>query len=131
MAEQEQKHFDAFDRMVKTRGVRPTALEPVWHVAGYALGAATALMGPKAAMACTVAIEDTIDAHYKAQIETLDAAEPKDAELHAAVTQFRDEELEHRAEALKHGAEDAPAYPLLSAAIRFGCRMAISLSERI
>jgi ubiquinone biosynthesis monooxygenase Coq7 len=117
--------------MVKTRGVRPTALEPLWHVAGFALGAATAAMGPKAAMACTVAVEDAIDAHYKAQIETLKERDDKDPELLETVERFRAEELEHRAEALKHGAEQAPAFPLLSAAIRFGCRVAISLSERI
>ena len=64
MAEQELRHFETFDRMIKDRAVRPTVLEPIWHIAGYALGAATALMGEKAAMACTVAVEDVIDAHY-------------------------------------------------------------------
>src|SRR4029077_2405931 len=74
MAEQERTHFDAFDRMVKERAVRPTALEPLWQAAGYALGAATALMGEKAAMACTVAVEDVIDEHYANQIDRLGTA---------------------------------------------------------
>ena len=128
MASQEQEHFDAFDRMVKERGVRPTALEPVWRVAGFALGAATALLGEKAAMACTVAVEDVIDEHYSAQIEQLGNTDP---ELKEAVVKFHADECAHRDEAIAHGAREAPAYPLLSAAIRFSCRIAIGLSERI
>lgn len=130
MAAQEQEHFDTFSEMVKTREVRPTALEPVWHIAGYALGAATALMGEKAAMACTVAVEDVIDEHYARQIETL-SDRPAEAELKSTVEKFRQDELDHRDEALARGAEQAPFYGLMSSAIRFGCRTAIRLSERI
>jgi ubiquinone biosynthesis monooxygenase Coq7 len=129
MEAQERRHFETFDRMVKERQVRPTALEPVWHVAGYALGAVTALMGEKAAMACTVAVEDAIDKHYAKQISRLSDA--NDAELKDTVSRFRQDELDHRAEAVAHGAEQAPGYSLLSAAIRLGCRVAIRLSERI
>src|SRR5215471_580117 len=89
MAEQEQSHFDVFDEMVKERKVRPTALEPVWRVAGFALGAATALLGEKAAMACTVAVEDVIDEHYRNQIERLGKNEP---ELKEAISRFREDE---------------------------------------
>jgi len=128
MAAQEQEHFDALDRMVKARAVRPTALEPLWRAAGYALGAATALMGEKAAMACTVAVEDVIDEHYTHQIARLGANEP---ELKQAIEKFHADECAHRDEALMRGAREAPAYPLLSAAIRLSCRMAIALSERI
>jgi 3-demethoxyubiquinol 3-hydroxylase len=128
MAAQEQKHFDAFDHMVKIRAVRPTALEPVWRAAGYALGAVTALMGEKAAMACTVAVEDVIDAHYSKQIDRLGNDEP---ELKKTIERFHADECAHRDTALEHGAREAPAYPLLSAAIRFSCRMAIALSERL
>jgi ubiquinone biosynthesis monooxygenase Coq7 len=130
MAAQEKRHFDTFSQMVKERGVRPTALEPVWHVAGFALGAATALMGEKAAMACTVAVEEVIDAHYAKQIDKL-SAYPDESELKATVEDFRQDELEHRDEALSRGAEETPLYSLLSSAIRFGCRTAIRLSERI
>ncbi len=128
MAEQEQVHLNTFDRLLNERDVRPTALAPFWHVAGFALGAATAMMGPKAAMACTVAVEDEIDEHYAAQEVEL---EDKDPELKETVTAFRAEEAEHRATALEHGAEEAVAYPLLSRAIRMGCRAAIRLSEKI
>jgi ubiquinone biosynthesis monooxygenase Coq7 len=128
MAAQEQKHFDTFDRMIKDRAVRPTALEPLWRAAGFALGAATALMGEKAAMACTVAVEDVIDEHYSRQIERLDKSEP---ELKATIENFHADECAHRDEALERGAQQAPAYPLLSAAIRLSCRLAIALSERI
>jgi 3-demethoxyubiquinol 3-hydroxylase len=128
MQAQEQTHFDTFDRMIKDRQVRPTALSPVWQVAGYALGAATALLGEKAAMACTVAVEDVIDEHYASQIERLGAAEPA---LSATIAKFHAEECAHRDEALARGATEAPAYPVLSAAIRFSCRLAIALSKRI
>ncbi len=128
MAAQEDEHLETFDRLVNERGVRPTALAPVWHVAGFALGAATALMGPKAAMACTAAVETEIDNHYAAQLAELD---DKDPELAGHVKKFREDEIEHREKAIEHGAEEAPAYPLLSGVIRLGCRAAIRLSEKI
>ncbi len=113
MAAQEKEHFDRFDNLVRERGVRPTMLEPLWRVAGYALGATTALMGEKAAMACTVAVEEVIDEHYADQAERLGDS---DTELKSLIEGARAEELEHREHALASGAEDAPAYPLLSAA---------------
>lgn len=128
MAAQEEAHLTKFNALVAAHGVRPTLLQPFWHVAGYALGAATALMGPEAAMACTAAIETEIDRHYSAQ---LDALGEDDAELAGVIREFREDEREHRDAALAAGAEQAPAYPLLSAAIRLGCRAAIRLSERI
>jgi ubiquinone biosynthesis monooxygenase Coq7 len=103
-------------------------LQPVWSVAGYALGAATALIGPEAAMACTVAVETEIDRHYSAQLDALGDSDP---ELSEQIREFRDDEREHHDAALAAGAERAPAYPLLSGAIRLGCRLAIRLSERI
>lgn len=128
MAEQEARHRVFFDRMIAERRVRPTILAPFWNVAGFALGAATAAMGPRAAMACTAAIETEIDAHYREQLEELGDDDP---ELSAAIADFRAEELEHKAAALAAGAESAPAYPLLSATIRAGCRAAIALAKRI
>jgi ubiquinone biosynthesis monooxygenase Coq7 len=128
MADQERTHYETFDRMVKDRGVRPTALEPVWRVAGYALGAVTAALGEKAAMACTVAVEEVIDGHYGKQVERLGTSDP---ELKETVQKFHKEELEHRDEALARGAEQAPGYALMSAAIKLSCRLAIALSERV
>ena len=128
MAAQEAGHRQRFDALIAARGVRPTALQPLWSVAGYALGAATALIGPEAAMACTAAIEQEIDRHYSAQLEELGDEDP---ELAAMIAEFRDDEREHHATAMAAGAERAPGYPLLSGAIRLGCRMAIRLSERL
>ena len=128
MKEQEQVHLDTFARLIAERRVRPTALLPFWHVAGFALGAATALMGHRAAMACTVAVEEAIDEHYQAQEKTLGDDE---ATLRGHVEKFRAEELEHRDIGLEHEAEQAPGYRLLSAAIKTGCKVAIKLSERI
>ena len=130
MLEQEQEHLETFEMMIAERRVRPTALTPIWHVAGFALGAATALMGERAAMACTVAVEEAIDEHYAGQARALEHL-PEEAELKAVVEKFREDELEHRDTALAHGAEQAPAYPVLSAAIKAGSRLAIWLSERI
>ncbi len=128
MAQQEKRHLAAFDRLVAERRVRPTLLSPLWHVAGFALGAATALLGERAAMACTVAVEEVIDEHYRAQAERLGDAEP---ELKAAIEEFRTDEIEHRDTGLAHGAENAALYPVLSAAIKAGSRLAIWLSTKV
>ncbi len=128
MAQQEQRHLDWFNAALSRRGVRPTALHPLWHVAGYALGAATAALGPEAAMACTAAVEKEIDRHYGEQLIELGDSDP---ELSAAIADFQSEEAEHRETALAHGAESALAYPLLAGVIGLGCRVAIGLSKRI
>ena len=128
MARAEREHRAAFDRLMAERRVRPTVLSPLWSLAGFGLGVATALMGDRAAMACTVAIEETIDEHYAAQAAALGDDE---AELRTTVETFRADELAHRDEALAAGAEQAPAYPALTAAIKAGSRLAIWLSTRI
>lgn len=128
MAAQEAAHRERFDALIARRGGRPTALQPIWSMAGYALGAATALIGPEAAMACTAAVEEEIDRHYTRQLEELGGDDP---ELAGLIDEFRDDERAHHAAAIAAGAENAPAYPLLSGAIRLGCRLAIKLSERI
>ncbi|MBX3565519.1 MAG: demethoxyubiquinone hydroxylase family protein [Sphingomonas sp.] len=128
MAAQEERHRAFFDKMIADRGVRPTALQPFWNVAGFALGAVTAAIGPNAAMACTAAVETEIDIHYRQQLEELGDS---DTELSHAVAEFRAEELEHRDTAIEAGAENLIGYPLLSGMIRLGCRAAIALSKRI
>jgi ubiquinone biosynthesis monooxygenase Coq7 len=128
MQAQEQVHLDTFGRLIAKRRVRPTAMLPLWHVAGFALGALTAALGEKAAMACTVAVEETINAHYRAQIERLGEDE---GDLRDTIETFRQEEVEHRDIGLENGAEQAPGYRLLSGAIRLGCRVAIAVSERV
>ena len=128
MAEQEREHLEAFNRLVAERRVRPTALMPLWYAAGFALGAGTALLGERAAMACTVAVEEVIDEHYAGQIERLGDDEP---ELKRAFEGFREEELEHRATGLEHGAREAPAFDALTTVVKAGSRLAIWLSERI
>jgi len=128
MQAQEQVHLDKFSELIAQRRVRPTALLPFWYVAGFALGAATAALGERAAMACTVAVEEAIDAHYRAQTASLGDDEVL---LRDTIETFRAEELEHRDIGLAHDAEKAPGYRLLSAAIKAGCRVAIALSERI
>lgn len=128
MAAQEQAHLEKFEQLINQRRVRPTALMPLWKHAGFALGAVSALMGPKAAMAVTAAIETEIDDHYQAQRDILGDRDP---ELSDTIATFQAEEQEHRDLAIEHGAKQTPAWPLLSLAVRAGCRMAIRLSERV
>lgn len=128
MAHQEERHRAFFDALIAKRGVRPTALQPFWNIAGFALGAATAAIGPKAAMACTVAVETEIDRHYQEQLDQIGDADP---ELAQAIAEFRAEEIEHKDAALAAGAEEAVGYPVLSGLIRMGCRAAIAVSKRI
>ena len=128
MAQQEETHLAFFDAQLAERQVRPTLFHPFWHVAGFALGAATALMGHKAAMACTAAVEDVIDEHYAQQVTELRDSEP---ELAAAIEQFRLEEAGHRNTALEAGAAETPFYGLFSQMIKIGCRAAIWTAERV
>ena len=128
MAAQEQRHLDRFNKLMADRRVRPTALQPLWNVAGFALGAATALMSEEAALACTDAVETEIDKHYRSQLDELGEDDP---ELSADIEEFRADELEHRDSARSAGATNALGYPVLTAAIRAGCRVAIELSKRI
>jgi len=128
MAAQEERHLARFDKLMAERRVRPTALQPLWNVAGFALGAATALMSEKAALACTDAVETEIDRHYGRQLDQLGDDDP---ELASDIRDFRADEIEHRDIARDAGAAQAVGYPLLTAAIRAGCRMAIGLSKRM
>ncbi len=128
MASQEERHLARFDALMSERGVRPTALQPFWNVAGFALGAVTALMSPKAAMACTDAVETEIDRHYGDQLDQLGG---EDAEFAADIEEFRAEELEHRETARNAGAANALGYPILTATIRAAWRVAIGLSKRV
>lgn len=127
MAAQERRHREVFDQILVSRRIRPTLLGPVWDAAGYCLGAVTALMGEKAAMACTVAVEEVIEQHYQQQAKALGDTEPA---LRAVIEEFRDEEIEHRDIGQASGAEATPGYPVLRAVIRTGSKLAIWLSAR-
>lgn len=128
MEAHEAVHLARFDQLILERGVRPTALAPLWRLAGFAVGAGTALLGPKAAHACTEAVETVIEQHYAGQITELAEVEP---ELAAELTKFREEELAHRDLSVAEGAREAPGHRLLSAVIGAGCRTAIKLSEKL
>lgn len=128
MEEAEAEHLTTFNRLLAERSVRPTILSPVWTVAGFGLGAVTALMGEKAAMACTAAVEEVIEKHYAKQADALGAAEP---ELAGTIAAFRDDELEHKRIAENHGATEAPGFSMLKAVIQAGCHAAIRLSEKV
>tara|TARA_B100000963_G_scaffold266263_1_gene234453 strand:- start:92 stop:646 length:555 start_codon:yes stop_codon:yes gene_type:complete len=128
MANQEQEHIDKFNELILEHRVRPTALLPLWNVAGFALGASTALMGEKAAMACTVAVEKVIGEHYQEQLDLL-GDDHKD--LKKTISKFRDDELEHHDIGIEHDAENAPGYNIMSKVIELGCKTAIAISKKI
>jgi ubiquinone biosynthesis monooxygenase Coq7 len=128
MAETERRHLATFERLLPERRVRPSVLQPLWHIAGFALGAGSALLGPKAAMACTVAVEEVIDEHYRKQVNALGEDE---AELRAICEQYRQDEVEHLETGLAQGAREAPAFRPLTTFVKAGSRAAIWLSERI
>mgnify|MGYP002783776964 FL=1 len=127
MAHQEQRHLDGMNGLMARRGVRPTLFGPFWHVAGFALGAGTALLGPKAAMACTEAVETVIDDHYGEQTAAL--SDGSDPELKAMIDDYRADEVEHRDAAAAH--TGGSAFPTMEALIRAGCRTAIAVAKRI
>ena len=128
MAEQEEVHLEYFSNEIAKRHVRPTALMPIWHVAGFVGGAVTAMLGEKAAMACTVAVEEVIDEHYREQLAMLDDSE---TDLKAKIEKFRNEELEHRDIGIQNNAENAVAYPALRCVVRGATKLAIFLSKRV
>ena len=128
MADQEQEHIDKFNELILEHRVRPTALLPIWNIAGFALGASTALLGEKAAMACTVAVEKVIGEHYQ---EQLDLLEDDHKDLKKTISKFRDDELEHHDIGIDHDAESAPGYKIMSKVIELGCKTAIAVSKKI
>jgi ubiquinone biosynthesis monooxygenase Coq7 len=130
MKDQEQAHLDTFDSLIIERQVRPTLLNPVWHTAGFAMGAVTALMGEKAAMACTAAVEEVIEEHYENQLRKLKHWNVE-KKFEKTIQQFQADEVEHRDTAYNHGARETPGYKFLSKTIKAGCRTAIWLSKRI
>ena len=128
MADQEQEHIEKFNDLLIEKRVRPTALLPLWNIAGFALGAGTALMGEKAAMACTVAVEKVIGEHYREQQDLL---EDDEKELKKTIAKFEKDELEHHDIGLEHDAENAPGYKVMTKVIEIGCKAAIAISKKI
>ena len=128
MADQEQEHIETFEKLILNHRVRPTALLPIWNVAGYILGTATAMMGEKAAMACTVAVEKVIGDHYNKQLSLLKEDHKK---LKATIKKFAQDELEHHDIGIAHDAEKTPGYTLLTKFIEMGCKTAIAVSKKI
>ena len=128
MADQEQEHIEKFNELILEHQVRPTAFLPLWNIAGFALGAGTALMGEKSAMACTVAVEKVIGEHYREQQDLL---EDDEKELKKTIAKFEKDELEHHDIGLEHDAENAPGYKIMTKVIEIGCKTAIAISKKI
>jgi 3-demethoxyubiquinol 3-hydroxylase len=152
MWEQEQKHLAVMNMLREQHDVRPTILWDVAKVAGFGLGAASALFGREAAMACTEAVETVIGEHYdeyvslflslslsplshfaRSQLKELEAlpqSHPSIPRLAGIVREFRDDELGHLDTAVEHHSQRAPAHALLSTVVGMGCKVAIELCKR-
>lgn len=144
MQAQEIAHFEYFDNKVKQHHIRPTLMQPVWEVGGFALGFLTALIDKKSAMVCTTAVEEVIDEHYQEQITDLqkicEAEEVQKnsqmqltdlQDLRQNIQQFRDDEIHHRDIGYEHNARDFIAYKPLSTFIKFTTKLAIEVSKRV
>jgi ubiquinone biosynthesis monooxygenase Coq7 len=130
MADQEQDHLEKFNRLIIEHQVRPTLLQPVWHIAGYALGVATALLGREAAYACTIAVEEVIDEHYQDQLNSLEIEAPS-GDLIDTIRTCREDEIHHKDIAIEQGGREANGYALLTTTIKSASRLAIWLSKRL
>lgn len=130
MHEQEKKHLEFFTSEMKKRKARPTVMLPIWHIGGYAMGFVTGFMGEKAAMACTVAVEEVIGEHYQNQEEELKPYKDED-DLIATIKEFKEEELEHKEIGENHDAKDAPFYPILYSVVKNITKLAVKISEKI
>ena len=134
MKEQEDVHFDYFDAEIRRQKIRPTLMQPLWKVGGFALGFFTALLDKKAAMTCTTAVEETIDEHYQEQIKYLEKEENSSggvAELKKKIIKFREEELEHRDIAYDNNASELKGFAPLSALIKGVTKFAIAVSKKV
>ena len=128
MKDQEQEHLDTFNKLLYENDTRPTALLPLWNVMGFGLGVASAVMGKKAAMACTIAVEEVIGEHYAKQAEYIN---DEHKELKSTLMKFRDDELDHLETGVEHDGENAPGYEIMKAIVQLGCKTAIKISEKI
>jgi len=132
MWDDEKMHLKKMNELVLKNRVRPTALLPIWNVAGFALGAGSAILGKEAAMACTIAVEEVIGEHYDSQLRELLSDDPEShKELLEIIHKFRDEEMEHHDIGKDQDGESIPFYSAFKTVIQTGCRTAIWLSERI
>ena len=130
MAEGEKKHVREFNRLIKERSIRPTAFLPIWKLAGYSLGALSAVYGKNAIMACTEAVEEVIDKHYSEQIEELDKSGQEESLLNS-LKEFHADEVEHEMIAKKELDETSMALNIFKNLIKIGCKGAIKVSEKI
>ena len=131
MLDHELEHLEYFDKEIQNRQSRPTIFYPIWHVVGYGLGAAPAIMGKNTAMACTLAVEDVIEDHYQEQIDLLSKSRNKeDIKLKEKIEKFQADEVHHKNIAIEHEASLAPFYKATDQIIRTGSKIAIWLSKR-
>ncbi len=128
MKAQEKEHCNYFENEIKKRNIKPTKLMPLWDLLGVGLGFGSTLLGKKAAMLCTAAVEEVIDEHYKKQINEL---KPDENILKEKIKKFREDELNHKDIAYDEGATKKGLYKILDKIIKTGSKVAINISEKI
>jgi ubiquinone biosynthesis monooxygenase Coq7 len=140
MKKQEDKHFEYFNQEIINQKINPTIMQPIWRLGGFALGFATAIINKKAAMACIVAVEEVIDEHYQKQLTELEEIKQIEnkknsidefTSLAKKISQFRNEELEHRDIGYENNATDISYYQPLTTAIKLASKLAIFISSKI
>uniref|UniRef100_A0A0K0CUR5 5-demethoxyubiquinone hydroxylase, mitochondrial n=1 Tax=Angiostrongylus cantonensis TaxID=6313 RepID=A0A0K0CUR5_ANGCA len=131
MWDEEREHLDTMERLAAKHDVPPTIFAPIFSVAAYTVGVASALLGKEGAMACTVAVEELIGRHYNNQLKELMADDPEaHKELLEILTKMRDDELNHHDTGIKYDGLKAPMFEVLKFVIQTGCRGAIYIAER-
>lgn len=132
MYDQELEHLDFFEQEMKRNRVRPSIMLPFWHFGGYFLGFVSGVFGKKAAMLCTEAVEEVIDAHYLEQIHYLsEKSDERSESLCEKIKEFRQDEIDHKNIATANGSGEVPFFNFLSGSVKALCRLAIALSKRI
>jgi 3-demethoxyubiquinol 3-hydroxylase len=139
MKEQEDVHFDYFNKEISAQKIRPTVMQPLWKIGGFALGFVTGLLDKRAAMCCTTAVEEVIDEHYQQQLDLIAKEEKflssdereKISTLKNKIEKFREEELEHRDIGYEHKAAELPYFKPLSSLVKLSTKFAIAVSKRI
>tara|TARA_B100000029_G_C17267410_1_gene848511 strand:- start:289 stop:822 length:534 start_codon:yes stop_codon:yes gene_type:complete len=128
MKQHEQEHLEYFEKEIKKRKIKPTYFLPLWDIMGVTLGFGTAMLGKKATMLCTAAVEEVIENHYQNQIEKLGNDEKN---LKEKIEKFKGDEINHKNIAYSEGSTNKGIYSIMDKVIKAGSKIAISISEKI
>jgi len=104
-ADEELDHLGWCEERLAELDSAPSKLRPVWYAGAFAIGAASGVLGDKWSLGFIEETERQVSAHLTGHLKELPAS---DARSRAIVTQMRDEEEEHGANARAAGAAQLP-----------------------